>query len=54
MVESAGEYEEVFQISNNKVPPTMTNIKFNGTPVKMELDTGAARSIMPKAIYDQT
>ena len=32
----------------------MMNIKFIGTPVKMELDTGAARSIMPKAIYDQT
>ena len=54
VVESAGEYEEIFQINNNKIPPIMINIKINGTPVKMELDTGAARSIMPKAIYEQT
>ena len=51
VVESAGEYEEIFPIGNNKLPLIMMNIKINGTPVKMELDSGAARSIMPKAIY---
>ena len=53
-MESAGEYDETFHIKKNKVPPFLFNITFNGTPVKIDLNTEAARSTMPEAIYDQS
>ena len=43
---------ELFNISiPNKVPPINVEIIVNNKVVQMELDTGAARSIMPEVIY---
>ena len=44
-------YDYVFSIDDTKVPPIVLDMNINDSRLKMELDTGAARSLISNDIY---
>ena len=47
------EYDEVFCLTGDKIPPIPIKILLNGKEIVMELDTGATRSVMPRKVFEK-